>query len=51
VKVYLVADYARWGEVTVRRYNQGDRILLRDRYDNAGGVPFQNYELPLEERR
>jgi len=50
VKVYVVADYARWGEVTYRRYNQGDRILLRDRYDNMGGVPFQNYELPLEDR-
>jgi hypothetical protein len=50
VKVYLVVDYSRWNNVTWRRYNQGDRILLRDRYDNRDGVAFQNYELPIEAR-
>jgi hypothetical protein len=48
VKVFLAVDYARYGNVTSRRYAQGDRVLLRERYDNADGVAFRNYELALE---
>jgi hypothetical protein len=50
VKVFLVVDYTRFGNVTWRRYNQGDRILLRDRWDNYLGQPYSNYELPLDAR-
>ena len=48
VKVFLAVDYARYGNVTSRRYHQGDRVLLRERYDNPDGVAFRNYELALE---
>lgn len=51
VKVFLTVDYSRYGNVLSRRYAQGDRVLLRDRYDNLNGVAYQNYQLPLEARR
>ena len=48
VKAYLVVDYTPWGSsVDNRRYNQGDRILLSERWDNPNG-PDTNYELPVE---
>lgn len=51
VKAFLTVDYSRWGTVLTRRYKQGDKVLLRDRYDNLNGVPFKNYQLPLEASR
>jgi hypothetical protein len=49
VKAYLVADYTSWGSsVLTKRYNQGDRILLKDVYDNKDGKAFENYDVPVE---
>jgi hypothetical protein len=48
VKAFLVVDYSKYGNSVVsRRYNQGDRILLREHWDNLNGQAFQNYELPV----
>jgi hypothetical protein len=48
VKAFLVVDYSKYGNSVVsRRYNQGDRILVRERWDNLNGQAFQNYELPV----
>jgi hypothetical protein len=48
VKAYLVADYTSWGSaVKTRRYNQGDRVLLRERWDNLNGRANSNYEFPI----
>jgi hypothetical protein len=48
VKAILVIDYSKWGDVRSRRYNQGDRIVLRERWDNLNGEPGHNYELPID---
>ncbi|MBI2388806.1 MAG: hypothetical protein HYV09_04235 [Deltaproteobacteria bacterium] len=38
VKTYLVAKYPTYGEVTERRYGEGEWILMRERYDNPSGA-------------
>jgi hypothetical protein len=49
VQAYLVADYSSYGSsVLTRKYNQGDRILVRDAYDNKDGQAFSNYDVPVE---
>jgi hypothetical protein len=50
VKAILVVDYARWGNVTSRRYGQGDRIVVRERWDNLHGQAGQNYDFPVDRR-
>ncbi len=37
VKTYLVADYSGVSEVTAKSYKDGQRILLRESYDNPSG--------------
>lgn len=44
VRAFLKVDYSKYGEVMDRRYPDGARILLRERWDNLGNVPGQNYE-------
>ena len=51
VRAILVVDYSKYSNVTERRYNQGDRILMREKWDNEGGVAGQNYELGVEPRQ
>jgi hypothetical protein len=48
VKATLIVDYTKYQNVTERRYAQGDRILMREKWDNAGGVAGQNYALGVE---
>jgi hypothetical protein len=49
VKAYLVVDYGPWGNsVATKRYNQGDRILLRERWDNLNGQVDSNYVVPVQ---
>ena len=47
VKTYLVADYSGAYDVTARNYKDGQRILLRETFDNPGGAGT-NYELPVD---
>lgn len=48
VKTYLVVDYSRYSNIGWRKYNQGDRILVRERWDNPSGT-YSNYEFALEQ--
>lgn len=51
VKAFLSVDYTRYGSnVKTRRYNQGDRLLVRERWDNLNGHAGANYELPIDAR-
>jgi hypothetical protein len=47
IKTYLLADYSNQGEVIERKYEQGQKILLREAYDNPSGSGT-NYELPVD---
>jgi hypothetical protein len=47
VKTYLVAKYPSYGEVTDRRYQDGQWILVRERWDNPNGANT-NFELSTE---
>jgi hypothetical protein len=48
VKTYLIVDYTRFSNVLTRKFNQGDRILVREKWDQPGGAG-SNYELALED--
>ena len=48
VKTYLVADYSKYGNVTQSFYQQGDKILVAEKWDNPSGS-YSNYEYGLEE--
>lgn len=48
VKAFLVVDYTKYGNAVIsRRYSQGDRILVRERWDNPDGKSYANYVLPV----
>jgi hypothetical protein len=47
VKTYLVADYSNVYEITSKNYADGERILLRDSYDNPDGSGT-NYDLAVD---
>ena len=38
VKTYLVAKYPTYGEVTERKYAEGEWILVREKWDNPSGA-------------
>lgn len=38
VKTYLVASYPTYGEVTERKYGDGQWVLVREKWDNPGGA-------------
>lgn len=38
IRTYLKVDYTRFGNVTERRYQQGERILVAERWDNPDGA-------------
>jgi len=38
VKTYLVAKYPTYGEVTERKYKEGEWILVREKWDNPSGA-------------
>ncbi len=48
VKTYVVADYTPYGTVLSRTYAQGERRLVRETWDQPGGVG-SNYEVSTEE--
>jgi hypothetical protein len=47
VKTYLVADYSGFMEVTEKKYTDGQRILLRESYDNPSGSGT-NYDFAVD---
>ena len=48
IKAWLVVDYNAFPSVKTRRYNQGDRILLREKWDNLNGQAFADYDFVTE---
>jgi hypothetical protein len=47
VKTYLVANYNVYGEITWKKYGDGEKILLAERWDNPSG-PSSNYDVGVE---
>ncbi len=50
VKTFLKVDYSRAGDVRWRKYQDGERILVREKWDNENGVVFDNYDFVTEQR-
>jgi hypothetical protein len=50
VKAYLVVDYSRYSSIKWQKYQQGDRILVADRWDNEHGLAFDNYDFATEKK-
>jgi hypothetical protein len=47
VKAILVADYTPYENITQKWYQDGERVLLKDVYDNPNGA-FTNYDFRLQ---
>jgi hypothetical protein len=50
VKAFLKVDYSRYPNVLSRRYEDGARFLVRERWDNENGATNDNYDFTLESR-
>lgn len=51
VKTYLVARYGGiFGQVVSKRFQEGERMLVRDQWDNENGRSFDNWDFPTEKR-
>lgn len=48
VKAYLTVDYSRFTNVLSRRYEDGARMLVRERWDNENGTPRDDYDFGTE---
>src|SRR5262249_36615906 len=47
VRTYLIADYSQWGNVTDKWYQDQQKVLVRERWDNPNGA-YSNYDFDLE---
>jgi len=47
VRTFLVVDYAKWSTVGWRKYQQGERILVREKWDNENGASGDNYDFAI----
>lgn len=50
VKAFLKVDYARYSNITWKKYADGERILVREKWDNENGAPGDNWDLETEKR-
>lgn len=50
VKAFLKVDYSRYSNITWRKYADGERILVREKYDNENNAPGDNWDLATEKR-
>lgn len=50
VKTFLKVDYTKFSNIGWRKFNQGDRILVREKWDNENGVAFDNYDFVTEKK-
>ncbi len=44
VRTFLVVDYAKWSTAGWKKYQQGERILVREKWDNENGASGDNYD-------
>lgn len=47
VRATLIADYTGHGTIENRRFSQGARVPVGDKFDNPGGVSGKNYRFAL----
>lgn len=50
VKAFLKVDYSRYSNITWRKYGDGERILVREKWDNENNAPGDNWDLATEKR-
>lgn len=50
VKTFLKVDYSRYSNIRWSKYQQGERILVAEKWDNENGVVFDNYDFTTEKR-
>jgi hypothetical protein len=50
VKTFLKVDYSRFSNVGWRKYADGARILVREKWDNENGAYADNYDFATESR-
>ena len=50
VKTFLVVDYNKFSNVGERRYAQGARLLVREKWDNENGAYADNYDFTTESK-
>lgn len=50
VKTFLVVDYTKFSHVGWRKYEQGARILVREKWDNENGAYADNYDFTTEQK-
>jgi hypothetical protein len=50
VKAFLKVDYARYSNITWKKYADGERLLVREKWDNENGAPGDNWDLETEKR-
>lgn len=50
VKTFLKVDYSKHQNVTSRRYADGERRLVREKWDNENGAVNDNYDFATEGR-
>jgi hypothetical protein len=48
VKTYLLVDYSRYPNATEKYFQQGERILVADKWDNPSGAGT-NYDMGIED--
>ncbi len=50
VKAFLKVDYSKHQNITWRKYADGDRRLVREKWDNENGTANDNYDFVTEAR-
>ena len=50
VKTFLKVDYSKHQNVNWRKYAHGERLLVREKWDNENGAPHDNYDFTTEGR-
>jgi hypothetical protein len=50
VKTFLVVDYDNFSNVGWRKYEQGQRLLVREKWDNENGAYADNYDFTTEKK-
>lgn len=50
VKTFLVVDYDKFSNVGWRKYENGARILVREKWDNENGAYADNYDFAIDAR-
>lgn len=50
VRAFLKVDYSRFHDIRWRKYADGERILLREKWDNEHGTQDDNYDFSVRAR-